>query len=51
MIEELIEELKKGKEAQELLLAIWSELGPYTDKLSPVNLERLNKLFKFDDSE
>ncbi len=50
-IGKLLEELYKLQEAHKLLEEVWLELGPYTEKLSDELSNKLNRFFKFDDSE
>jgi hypothetical protein len=52
MIDKLLEELNRLQEAEALLKEIYSEIGPYNK--APIwdqTMTRLNKYFKFDDSE
>lgn len=43
--------LEKQMEAETLLLAVWTELGPYTPHLSTELRHKLQDFFNFDDSE
>ena len=52
MIDELIEEMQKLKEAKELLYQVYLEHGPYGDGEIPQELRwKINNFFGFDDSE
>ena len=46
-----IAELEMRMEAEELLQAVWLELGPYTPHLTRELRYKLQDHFKFDDSE
>lgn len=46
-----LEQLQLQVEAEELLTAIWFELGAYTSHLTPELRRRLRDHFEFDDSE
>ena len=50
-LREQIQELEDQLTAQELLEAIWLELGPYTPHLSKELRYKLQDHFNFDDSE
>lgn len=43
--------LREQASAEELLEAVWNELGPYTEHLSTELRYKLQDYFKFDDSE
>ena len=44
--------VERGEEAERLLDAIWTEVGPYGhDQISLALLVKLQKFFQFDDSE
>lgn len=50
-LEDQLAALRKEATAEELLEAVWDELGPYTEHLSTALRHRLQDYFKFDDSE
>ena len=55
MVEELIEELNRLKEAERLLRDLWLDIGPYNIRegqmISEDLMNRLNDYMRFDDSE
>ena len=51
ILKQLLEEIEKLKQSEELLEQIWSELGPYSTQLPDSLMNNIRKYFKFDDSE
>lgn len=51
IVRALLDELERAEKSKKLLEEIWLELGPYTDKLPPELLSRMQDYFGFNDSE
>ena len=51
VVDSIVAEIEHLKDAEELLIQVWTETGPYGTKFSPELAEKIRKFFKFDDSE
>lgn len=51
-VKEQLQDLHRSEEEHRLLIAIWTDIGPYNQRpISEETLRKLNNLFRWDDSE